>query len=226
MHISNILNKDNKKEKLIGIKKYCFSKNDIIGKGGFGYVYKALNIETNENVAIKEIYFENEEEKSLIINEINLMNIIDSFYSIKLKDNFIDGKFFYIVIELCNDNLDNYIKIKGKLKIDVIQKILIELNDVLRIMKIKKISHRDINPKNILIKYINTNDFIIKLSDYGLGKILNSKSYFSSDVGTKIFKAPEVNTNHYDYKVDLYNIGIVLYYLYFGEYPINEIKND
>ena len=88
-----------------------------MGKGGFSYVYKALNIETNENVAIKEIYFENEEQKSLIINEINLMNIIDSIYSIKLKDNFIDGKFFYIVMELCNDNLDNYIKIKGKLKI-------------------------------------------------------------------------------------------------------------
>ena len=67
-----------------------------MGKGGFSYVYKALNIETNENVAIKEIYFENEEQKSLIINEINLMNIIDSFYSIKLKYNFIDGNFFIL----------------------------------------------------------------------------------------------------------------------------------
>ena len=214
-------------EKLIGIERYNFNKKNIIGKGGFGLVYKALDLNTNENVAIKEIYFEDEEEKSLIINEINLMKNIYSCYSIKLIDNFIDEKFYYIVMELCDDNLNNYVKKnKGKLNIELIQKILIQLNDVLRFMKIKKINHRDIKPQNILIKYINQNDFIIKLTDYGLVKKLNSKSYFSSDVGTDIFKAPEVINNKYDYKADLYSIGIVLYYLYFGEYPINKIKNN
>ena len=37
-------------------------------------------------------------------------------------------------------------------------------------MKFKNINHRDIKPQNILIKYINKNDFIIKLIDFGLGK--------------------------------------------------------
>ena len=110
--------------------------------------------------------------------------------------------------------------------LNLIQKILIQLNDALRIMKNKNISHRDIKPENILIKYINQNDFIIKLSDFGLGKELSSKNYFTSNVGTNFFKAPEVENNKYDYKADLYSIGIVLYFLYFGEYPINEIKNN
>ena len=127
-------------------------------------------------------------------------------------------------MELCDDNLDNYVKKNGKLKIEVIQKILIQLNDVLRFMKLKNIIHRDIKPQNILIKYINKNDFIIKLTDFGLGKQLNSS--FTSDVETDVFTAPEVHTKNFDYKADLYSIGIVLYYLYFGEYPINQIKNN
>ncbi len=219
-------NEVDKNEELIGIKRYKFTFDDIINEGGFGKVYKALDLNTNEYVALKQIYFKNDEEKSFIINEINLMRCIESYFSIKLIDKFIDGKFYYIIMELCDDNLDNYVKNNGKLKIEVIQKILIELNDVLRFLKIKNINHRDIKPENILIKYINKNDFIIKLSDFGLGKQLNSKSYFTSDVGTDIFKAPEVYTNNYDYKADLYSIGIVLYFLYFGEYPINEIKNN
>ena len=143
-------------EKLIGIERYNFNKKNIIGKGGFGLVYKALDLNTNENVAIKEIYFEDEEEKSLIINEINLMKNIDSCYSIKLMDNFIDEKFYYIVMELCDDNLNNYVKKnRGKINIELIQKILIQLNDVLRFMKIKKINHRDIKPQNIFLFFIN-----------------------------------------------------------------------
>ena len=61
---------------LKGIKRYKFSIDDIIGKGGFGCVYKSLDLRTNQNVAIKQIHYENNEEKSLIINEINLMKNI------------------------------------------------------------------------------------------------------------------------------------------------------
>ena len=126
-------NEENKNEKLIGIKRYEFGFNDIIGKGGFGSVYKAFDLKTNEHVALKQIFIEDDNE----INEVILMQRIDSFNSIKIIDNFIEGKFYYIIMELCDDNLENYVKKKGKLKIEVIQKILVELNDVLRFMKKK-----------------------------------------------------------------------------------------
>ena len=108
-----------KDEKLIGIKRYNFTMNDIIGKGGFGNVYKAFDLETKEYVALKQIYFENEEEKSSIINKINLMKNIGSNNSIKLIDDFKDDKLYYIIMELCDDNLDNYVKKNGKLKIEI-----------------------------------------------------------------------------------------------------------
>ena len=111
-------------KELIGIKRYKFTFNDIIDKGGFGIVYKALDLNTNEYVALKQIYFKNEEEKSIIINEINLMMSINSYYSVKLINKFMDDKFYYIIIELCDDNLYNYVKNNGKLKIEILKNII------------------------------------------------------------------------------------------------------
>ena len=91
-------------------KRYNFTSNDIIGRGGFGYVYKSKDSKTNEEVAIKEIYFKNDDEKYDILNEIDLMKRIDSCYSIKLEDKYEIGKCYYLVMELCDDNLDNYVK--------------------------------------------------------------------------------------------------------------------
>ena len=220
---NKIIEKKGKKEKF---EKYKYNKNDVLGRGGFGIVYKAMDSETNEIVAMKEIYFEDEDDKNSIINEINIMKCINSYYSIKLIDSFFEESYYYIIMEKCDDNLLNFVKNKQKLEIDVIQKILIQLNDVMRFLYKKKINHRDIKPHNILIKYIDENDFIIKLTDYGFGKELGAKKFFTSVLGTDIFMAPEVNYKQYDYKADLYSIGVLLYFLYFGEFPNkNEKKN-
>ena len=79
--------------------------------------------------------------------------------------------------------------------------------------------HRDLKPSNILISYINDEktDFIIKLGDFGLITDLDQTEY-ASNVGSKLFKAPEVEIDKYSNKCDLYSIGIILYLLKTGEY--------
>ena len=96
--------------------------------------------------------------------------------------------------------------------------------------------HRDIHPGNILVANPNPEqiaDITVKIADFGLAReirsILNAKSLtltdgvelekLSPDVGNKLFRAPELETECYDYKVDLYSAGIVLYFLsrYLGE---------
>lgn len=90
--------------------------------------------------------------------------------------------------------------------------------------------HRDIHPGNILIANPNPEqitDITVKIADFGLAReirpILNAESLtltdgvklemLSPDVGNKLFRAPELKTECYDYKVDLYSAGIVLYFL-------------
>ena len=89
--------------------------------------------------------------------------------------------------------------------------------------------HRDIHPGNILIANPNPEqitDITVKIADFGLAREIRSKlldpltltddvelEELSFDVGNKLFRAPELKTKCYDYKVDLYSAGIVLYFL-------------
>jgi serine/threonine protein kinase len=68
--------------------------------------------------------------------------------SIEKDDN------IYIVMELCDGDLNDLLENKNEnLDIITIIKIINQLNEVLKLMRSKKIEHRDLKPENILIKY-------------------------------------------------------------------------
>ena len=63
---------------------------------------------------------------------------------------------------------------------------------------------------------------IIKLTDYGESKKFISLSNYGNThvVGTNFYMAPEIlKGEEYNYKVDVWNIGIIIYRLYFGKVP-------
>ena len=79
--------------------------------------------------------------------------------------------------------------------------------------------HRDIKPSNILISMENIDKCSIKLSDYGLTKELSTSKTVS---GTPLIMAPEVLEDEKDIsKSDLWSIGILIYYMFFKDYPYN-----
>lgn len=76
----------------------------------------------------------------------------------------------------------------------------------------KHILHRDLKPSNIFIK-----DGIFKIADFGLAK---PKALGSSYCGTSYFMAPEILMKKvHDYKVDLWSMGVILFFMLFREYP-------
>ena len=84
-----------------------------IGTGSYGNIYKALNKKTNSYVAIKEI--DKTKYNTLtneIFNETEIMNIIKSENSIKFKSKIDSKNYFYIIMDLCIMNLEDYIKSK------------------------------------------------------------------------------------------------------------------
>ena len=173
-----------------------------------------------------------------IIKEINVMQILEGenhenkntvkFYEYYYKQNIEIA----IVMELCDENLAKMIGKKNnkKLTFDEIRNILHQLNNTFKIMVNKKIAHRDLKPQNILVKYQNENDknnYIIKLCDYGVSKKLEmTKGLLSRIVGTMNFMAPEImfKNDKFDLKCDLWSLGIIIYYLYFGVNPFGEYE--
>ncbi len=126
-----------------------YEKNKKIGASSFECIYKGKNKEKGNYVVIKEIekkkireyYNISEKEFINLIKKENLVSVIEIINS---KD------YYYIVMELCLINLEEYMKIRDKgLSIEELREFLIEINKTL---KSKEIIYRDIpNPHIILI---------------------------------------------------------------------------
>ena len=112
-----------------------YIKERVLGSGNDSVVYKAINIETGNYVAIKEI---NKQKLNinLLKKKIKEMKIDNNIMINKIIDS---DKNIYLIMDLCLFNLEEYINMrKEKLSIEEIKKILLDLNKSLKIMIKKK----------------------------------------------------------------------------------------
>lgn len=135
----------------------------------------------------------------------------------------------YIEMELLTP-LDQYIDMHPMTCRDVIQ-LGIDLCTALERCQKYRIIHRDIKPSNIFVS--EQGDF--KLGDFGIARILEKRSSMElSKRGTVPFMAPEIyRGEEYDFSVDLYSLGIVLYkllnfnrYPFMPNYPAKQTRED
>ena len=165
-----------------------------LGSGTFGNVYKAKNKSTGKYVAIKEI-IKSKYNSSEYFSEAEIMEKLKSENSINLIETFETKYFFYIIMELCIFNLEEYMKIRNEpLSIDEIKEILFQLNKILKIMKEKNIIHKDLKLSNILISLEKINKIQIKLSDFGSSNKIKNETSLSKNE-TPLTKASEVLKN-------------------------------
>ena len=203
-----------------------------IGKGSFGQVHKVKDKKTNDLKAIKIIDIDNkdtnetEEGIKSVINELNNMKKCseNNEFSVKYYEYFKSETEFIIVMELCDNNLENILNKRSKgFSSKEIRRMMIELNETFKIMVSYNIVHRDIKLQNILIKYIDNeqNNFIVKLTDYGISKQITESTICKTHAGTGLTMAPEIleGKEEYDNRCDLWSIGVILYQLYFNEFP-------
>ena len=147
-----------------------YKKIEIIGLGAFGDVYRGkIN---KEYVAIKEIKKLKTNEKKFV-EETEIMKKIESDNSVKLIERVETEDSFYIISELCDLSLEEYLNArKGSLSIEEIKELLIDLNKGLKVMNNYNVIHGDIKPSNILLSLNknNVNKVCFKISDFGLSK--------------------------------------------------------
>ena len=144
--------------------------------------------------------------------------------SVKIYDYFDTDEDFVIIMELCDNTLLRELaKTKSGFPPEKIREILLELNNVFRLMNKNNVVHRDIKLNNILIKYLDNKQtkFKVLLSDYGVSNQLNSMTgRFNTHAGTQIIMAPEIlNGEEYNTKCDLWSLGVNIYQLYTKKPP-------
>ena len=130
---------------------------------------------------------------------------------------------YYLILELCNISLEEYLKNReNPLSIDEIKEELLDLNKSFKEMKDKNIIHRDIKPSNILLSLNKSkiNKISFKISDFGLSKLIEgSKINKMSLKGTPITMSPEIlkgEENLICNKSDIWSLGIIIYFLLYA----------
>uniref|UniRef100_A0A8C3A4S1 non-specific serine/threonine protein kinase n=1 Tax=Cyclopterus lumpus TaxID=8103 RepID=A0A8C3A4S1_CYCLU len=200
-----------------------------LGDGAFGKVYKARNKETGALAAAKVIDTKCEEELEDYIVEIDILAKCDHRYIVKLLDAFYHDNKLWIMIEFCPGGAVDAIMLEldrglTEPQIKVVCREMLEALDYLHRMKI---IHRDLKAGNILLML----DGDIKLADFGVSA-KNSKTLQRRDsfIGTPYWMAPEVvmcetmKDAPYDYKADVWSLGITLIELAQIEPPHHELN--
>jgi len=201
-----------------------------LGKGKFGQVKLGIHKESGKQVAIKIInkkYVEDMEFEQ-IKSEIDILKIAKHPNIIKLYDVFENEKYIYIIMEYCpGGDLFSYIEKRDfKIKEERAAEIIHKLCTAVYFLHQYGIVHRDLKPENILMMD-QTDNADIRLVDFGLGKMLGPGEKCDEPFGTFSYVSPEVlQEKPYDFKVDLFAIGIITYLLVAGFLPFDDEDSE
>jgi serine/threonine protein kinase len=213
----------------------------IIKESFFSKVYRGKVPYLNENVAIKaikkELIKEEIKKETMDLNvseekfkpyiekfnkELNFMQKCQCENSVKVYDYYVTNESFIIIMELCDENLNELLCRKQPgFSSDEIRNILIQLNNVFKVMNKRKIVHRDLKLNNILVKYTNKEKtkYRVLLCDYGVSNQMLSQN-LTTHAGTKLYMAPEILKGEpYTEKCDLWSLGINIYRMYCKDFP-------
>ena len=174
---------------------------------------------------MKTIRKDQVEDPNVLRNEIDLLRAVKHPHIIDLVDVYEDWETIHIVTELCTG---------GELYDRVLEKAESEEKhfgeeDAARIIRdildaiaychdVVKIVHRDLKPENFLLKDESENADV-KIIDFGLSK--RGMNVMVSRVGTPYYVAPEVLTQNYTSKCDVWSIGVISYILLCGFPPFD-----
>ncbi|KAH9622910.1 hypothetical protein KSS87_021027 [Heliosperma pusillum] len=160
---------------------------DEIGKGAYGRVYKGLDLENGDFVAIKQVSLENIAQEDLnVIMNLNHKNIVKYLGSLKTKSH------LHIILEYVeNGSLANIIKPNkfGPFPEQLVAHYIAQVLEGLVYLHEQGVIHRDIKGANIL----TTKEGLVKLADFGVAtKLTEADANTHSVVGTPYWMAPEV----------------------------------
>lgn len=200
-----------------------------LGMGAFGEVYLAFNKESGRASAMKSILknpladIRENHNRAKLLNEIDIIKSVEHPHITILLDELEYNKDTYMFLEYMEGkDLSMRISSSGKLNESEAKLIFYQIVTGVEYLHDRKIIHRDIKPANVLMASCSS-EALVKLTDFGLSKILCSSSNMRTVCGTKMYAAPELlsagGQKKYNAKVDVWSLGVLLFVSLSGTEP-------
>jgi serine/threonine-protein kinase len=212
--------------------KERYELTEFLGKGGMGQVWKAKDTALDSRpVAIKFIaqeMWDDEEKRERFRLEMQALARLDHPNIVQLLEfgKTPDGPPFLVMNFIPGASLQTRLE-EGQLDTDTRDQVLKELCDALDYIHDQNVVHRDLKPSNILSDASGH----VRISDFGLAKLLDDTDAASVMGGTFGFMAPEQGaeafkaafgrgeTPRIDHRADIYALGVIAWLLFTGQHP-------
>ncbi|KAL0225506.1 hypothetical protein RCL1_003418 [Eukaryota sp. TZLM3-RCL] len=199
-----------------------YSLGSLLGEGTFAKVRECFHVETSQRFAMKILDLSKVRTQNLtdlVKREITIMKKLSHPNVIKLQEVLSSKSKLYIVLELADGELFNLISKQHHFEESVAANYFHQLVSGIQYLHSQHISHRDIKPENILL----TNN-VIKITDFGLARILESSESAQTACGTLHYVAPDVirsreSGGYCPFLSDIWSCGVVLYVMCAGRLP-------
>lgn len=203
-----------------------YQLGDLIGQGGFGVVYSALDIELNREVAVKALrhdavsssaLFQRFKREARAAAKLRHPHIVP-IYAVGEGE----GIAFMIMPKLVGESLNAYIRREAPVPVAEAQRILVDASRALAVAHRAGIVHRDVKPENI---FLEGEERRVYLMDFGIAKALDTEEEGLTGtgmiVGTPSYMSPEQSGGRggIDHRTDIYSLGVVGYQLITGQLP-------
>ncbi|MGB0992927.1 MAG: protein kinase domain-containing protein [Akkermansiaceae bacterium] len=203
-----------------------------IGQGGVGAVYHAFDTQLNRDVAIKRVlaeggYEDQGEATKHLLKEATALSSVQHPHIVTVYDAGIDDDGPYVVMELIHGRTLDQMVERGTLTWDDLREVALQSQEALIAAQDLDLVHRDLKPSNVMVCWLPSGKFQVKIVDFGLAKFSATPSLQTIDHGDAVFgsiffMAPEqFERTPLDKRTDMYALGCLYYYALTGIHPFS-----